>query len=328
MNAKENLIPLANHFRDGLGVVPREAIKPGLFALANEERFTSGFYSEPLTAYAVGYTDRENIKATLDFIAPEVTVGRRFEFKKLNEKDDFMSETDDVRAIGSAFKRVAFSGTSVNEKTLNKGLTYRIDRDDETISEEQVVASLMKRIYRNDFRRAVTALLALDSSGTGKTWGTSAQPDQDNRAAVAAAQLASGIFPNRALIGLVAWNLRSAAYAAQDNAGAYASMGLTPTQAAQLIGLDDMMVSRELYQSSGTAKTRIMTSNIVFFYAENGVTRDDPTHLKRFVSGVEGGGLVRVFREEIGPKFIDITVEHYSNVVATGTIGAAKLNIS
>ena len=97
--------------------------QPGEIYLANEARFTSSNFSQPLTAYSVGWKDAEDIKATLDFIAPEVPVGRRFEFKNATNSEEFLSEADDVRAIGSAFKRVEFRGSTTNEKTINKGLT-------------------------------------------------------------------------------------------------------------------------------------------------------------------------------------------------------------
>src|SRR5690348_3863026 len=62
---------------------------PGQIVLANEARFTSSFASEPLTAYAVGWTDRNNIEATLDFLFPPVQASRRFEFKKADNSEAF-----------------------------------------------------------------------------------------------------------------------------------------------------------------------------------------------------------------------------------------------
>jgi hypothetical protein len=325
---KSSIIPLISLGNEVKVVADSRDLQPGMIALANEARFTAAHYSEPLTAYVVGWQDRENIKATLDFIAPEVPVGRRFEFKEALNSEAFLSELDEERAIGSGFKRVEYKGKTTLGKTNNKGLTYRLDRDEDGVTSEQtIVARLTQRLYRNELRRAVTALLAIGNN-TAKTWNTSANPDEDMRAAGAAAQLACGVFPNRGLIGLVAWNLRATAYAAQATAGAFAGLAKSAKEVAGAIGLDDIVVSRELYQSSGTAKTRIMTSTFINFYAEQGVGKDDPSHLKRFVSPVEGGGMLRVYREEIGPKFVDITVEHYSTVTATSTVGSEKLTIS
>ena len=74
---------------------------------ANENRFTAGNYSEALTAFTVGWRDPENIAELLDFIAPPVPVGRRFEFKRSDNAQAFYSENDDVRAVGAEFKRAA-----------------------------------------------------------------------------------------------------------------------------------------------------------------------------------------------------------------------------
>jgi hypothetical protein len=41
-----------------------------------------------------------------------------------------------------------------------------------------------------------------------------------------------------------------------------------------------------------------------------------------------GDGDFRVYRQPIGSKFIDISVEYYDNVVGTSTVGAQSLTIS
>jgi hypothetical protein len=64
------------------------------------------------------------------------------------------------------------------------------------------------------------------------------------------------------------------------------------------------------------------------FYALDGVTADDATNAKRFWSAVDGGGKFRVYEQQVSAKMIDITVEHYSNVVVTSTVGLRKLTIS
>ena len=135
---------------------------------ANENRFTAGNYSEALTAFTVGWRDPENIAELLDFIAPPVPVGRRFEFKRSDNAQAFYSENDDVRAVGAEFKRVRYDGESINEKTLNKGLTIRVDHDEVAGDDwqERYVQMLMQRLLRNELRRAIQALdtIAAESS--------------------------------------------------------------------------------------------------------------------------------------------------------------------
>ena len=307
--------------------------QPGQVYLANESRFNETYYSEPLTTYIVGWKDPNDIKGTLDFIAPEVTVGRRFEYKAHKNAEEFLSETDDLRAIGSDFKRVEYKGEDITQKTINKGLTIRMDLDQyPNIDQAQQIAveRLTRRLYRNDLRRAVAATLAAAGAGTGFTWSTTAgkDPDQDVLTALIAATDDSGIRPNRLLFGEVAWNKRGLSHRAQNTAGGFASAMMNPDQLAGILGVDKIRISRERYQSSATAKTKVVADVVVGFYAEDGVGIDDPSCMKRFVSAVEGGGLLRVYVQQISAKLVDVTVEHYSNIIATSSVGYTRLNIS
>jgi hypothetical protein len=316
-----------NHIVDALLADQGGANHPGEIYIANEARFTSATFSQPLTTFSVGWKDDQNILASLQFIAPEVVVGRRFEFKKSTNAEEFLSETDDVRAIGSSFKRVEYKGTTVNEKTLNKGLTIRLDKDEMIDGdEERAVLRLKTRLFRNDLRRAVAILLAIDSGGTNKTWGSTGKPDSDVMGAIISAGDSGGISPNRLLYGLAAWQLRYASYEQQATAGAFAALNQTADQVAQKLGLSGGRVSSERYQSAASTKSKVVGSFAVVFFGEDGVGKDDPSSVKRFVTPVGPEG-ARVYRDE-KDKFVDITVEHYSNLVGTSSVGTAKLNIS
>jgi hypothetical protein len=308
--------------------------------LGNEERFTAAYYSEPLTQYAVGWTDPENLQELINFIAPRVPVGRRFEYKLAVNAEAFLSEIDDERAIGSEFKRVEYKGTTVYSKTANRGLCYRIDLDEEgagILTEELIVARLLQRLRRNQYRRACATLLGITaSSTTSVTWtynsvsNANPQPDEDIRTQIAAAQLTSGVFPNRVLLDLASWNLRSAAYAKQAlGAGAIAAYQRSPDDVAKALGLDRLMLSKALYQSASITNTKsyILPQRSVAFFGQENPSRDDPTNLKHFVTPV-GDGDFRVYRQPVGAKFVDITVEYYDNLVATATVGANQLVVS
>src|SRR6059058_2224021 len=133
----------------------------GQICLANEARFTSSYASEPLTNYATGWIDANNIEKTLDFLFPPVQVPRRFEFKSADNSEPFLSEADDLRAIGADFKHVEYKGTTALNKTLNKGLTIRVDLDQVAGManwREMYTARLLQRVLRNELRRAVTAV--------------------------------------------------------------------------------------------------------------------------------------------------------------------------
>src|SRR3984957_4116865 len=249
---------------------------PGRVLFANSSRFLEAYFSEPLTNYAVGWRDPNNIEASLQFIAPSVPVGRRFEWKKANNAEEFLSEViDDERAVGSDFKRVEYTASDVTDKTLNKGLTYIADLDNVSGPnwQNEKVAKLLRRLYRNEFRRGITALSS-SATNTALTWDTTAgkNPDQDLKNDLLTATSASGIRPNRILYGDTAFNKRGLSYEGQSGATAFAQVAaLNLDQLAARLMVDKIMISRERYQSSASAKSEIVSNLIFAFYAEDGV---------------------------------------------------------
>jgi hypothetical protein len=305
---------------------------PGVVCLANEARFTAAFASEPLTNYAVTWRDNNNIEETLDFLFPPVQAPRRFEFKKAENSEAFLSESDDIRAIGADFKHVEYKGTSALEKTLNKGLTIRVDLDQVAGMpnwREIYTNRLLQRVLRNELRRAISAALTA-ATNTAKTWDTTAgkDPDQDVLNDLVASVDDSGVRPNRILFGDGAWIKRLLAHRAQTTAGGYASADKTLQELASWYGVERVHVSRERYQNTATAKAKVVSDVVLSFYAEDGLTAEDPSNTKRFWTPVEGGGKYRVYEQPVSSKLVDLTVEHYSNCVVTSTVGMRKLTIS
>jgi hypothetical protein len=100
--------------------------------------------------------------------------------------------------------------------------------------------------------------------------------------------------------------------------------------AARLL-VDKVAVSRERYQSSSSAKSEIVSNLVFAFYAEDGVDTEDPSNLKRFVSSFsaeQGGGLVRVYAQQISAKLLALTVEHYSKIIVTYSEGITSWTVS
>ena len=296
---------------------------------ANENRFTAGNYSEALTAFTVGWIDPENTAKILDFIAPPIPVGRRFEFKRSDNAQAFYSESDDVRSVGAEFKRVRYDGESVNEKTLNKGLTIRVDHDEVAGDDwqERYVQMLLQRLLRNELRRAVSALDSIATAQTPASWGSSDNPDADIRKMLSDAADASGIRPNRLLIGESAWDKRMTCLEAQNSAVAFKGAAMAQSELAGKFLIDGCEVLSSRYQSGDSAKTQILGSTVYAFFAKNGASKDEPSNLKRFYTPSEEGSAFRVYCDEHA-KYTDITVEHYSSIVAASTLGVRKLAIT
>lgn len=188
---------------------------------------------------------------------------------------------------------------------------------------------LMQRLFRNEYRRAIAALVA-GATNTAKTWDTTAgkDPDYDILSEIETSGDDRGMDSNLVVFGSTSWRKRALSHRAQNSAGGFASAAMTPAQVGELYGVDDVVISRERYQSSATAKTQIVANKVLIYMANQMMSKDDPSNIKRFVSAVEGGGFVRVFTQRVGAKFTDITVEHYSNIILTDSLGIRSLTVS
>lgn len=306
------------------GYFPQE----GIVQTANESKFSASHYSEALTTFSSGFKDPENLNQLLEFIAPSVPVGRRFEFKRTHNAEAFLSETDDVRAIGSSFKRVEYTGQSVNEKTLNKGLTILIDHDEVSTNywQERYVQLLIQRLYRNELRRAVSLL---DSAAleTIIAWNSGSNPDADLRRILGTATNKSGIRPNRVLFGEAAWDMRSTAYETKEGSSSLRYSDLSPEDLAQRLLVDEVKIIRARYQASAHNKSNIVGNCVYTFFGQNTFTKDEPSNLKRFFTPIDNGGNFRVYLEEHS-KYTSLSVEHYSNIVVTSDLGIQKITIN
>lgn len=287
-------------------------------------------YSEPLTSYAVGWRDPESLDTLLESIAPSVPVARRFEYREFVSTDEFLIDTDDERHTGASFKEVRRTSKMTTGKTVNRGLRVILDHDeiDEMPNAEEVWTGwLLRRLVRSELSRTI-ALIDAASTNAAKTWNSSANPDGDIRAAMQLGVAASGILPDTILFGDAAWNLRLDAYEAQDTPAAGIHAAYTTERLAAYLMARQVTVCRARYQSSASAKSELLGSKVYAYLASPGLSAEDPSNVKRFVSAVQGGGTRRVYRQELDSKRIAITVEHYSLPKITSTLGIRKITAS
>jgi len=317
------------------------AIQPGAVYLANESVFTQQYFDEPLTAYALGWEDQNNIAETLEFFAPAVPVPRRFTYKSWTNIEEFLSEGtyDDLRAIGGEFPTVKYTGSEIHARTDNRGLRIRVDLDevadpDSALAggiaayQARIVDKLIRRILRNSLRRAIT-LLSAGAVNTAKTWNGAAgqDPDNDVLQQLVAAATQSGVRPNRVAWGDTAWSKRVLTHRAQNDAGGYASAGLTSDQVGMFLNVQPF-VSRERFSSAGAGLAEVVGNLVFMFYAAAGQDTEDPSNIKRFYSVTDSGGPWRVYVQQVTSKLVDITVEHYELIKVTSLLGINQFTIS
>lgn len=304
---------------------------------ANETQFNQNYYSSELTQFANASQGNEDIEKALNFAAPIVFVARRFEYKKIADNDTFYSESDDIRTVGSSFKHVDFNGETVQAKTFNKGLTVRVDADDIAGGdwEARHVYALKNRLCCNEYRRTVKAFVETIKAAQKKTkkqivepeaWAgeNAQQPDTDLRNAILTARSEYGFSPNRLLFSEGAWYLRQDCYAWQDNAGARIAAELPREALAEKLLVEDVQLIKQVHL--GLQGKELEGNEIFAFYAQNGLLKDEPSAVKRFVTPFDDGHLFRVYVEP-HTKYTDITVEHYSNIVVTSAANILQIKV-
>lgn len=304
-------------------------------SMFNADLATESFFSQPLTDYAVGWTDAADLDAELEFFAPGVEVAERFEYATHDNAEDFLSDGDnDERPSKSDFPEVEYTETKVNDKTVNRGLQITLDMDKLRGMrdwEERYTQKLLRRIKRNQLRRAV-ALLSAAAVNTNKTWDTSAgkDPDQEMIMELILAADLCGIKPNRIGMSDTAWGKRALAHRAQNTAGGFASAGLTTEALANILGVEQVLRSNSRF-TAGSARSQIAGNLVLMFNATSGVDTEDASNIKRFYSmgaPEEGGGMYQVYSARISSKRHVIAVGHYERQAITSTLGIRKFTVA
>jgi hypothetical protein len=322
---KKTILNEQSLFAAPLAIDTGADLRPGIIAAANASRFEAHQPNEEATGYAVGFMEENDLLAILQSICPSVPVNKRFSFRKGVNSEYFLSEDDDVRAIGADFKRVEFSGDEVDSRLHNKGLVTVIDHDEEGDSEavrNLKTRMLINRLLRNDLRRGI-ALLEGVKANENRTWNPAAanlvNPFAHLRSDIEASQVAMGMYPTRQVWGRTAWNHLQDLVEAHD--GAIGKVDITPENVAAKLGLDRIVIVDPVY-TTPSGKAKILGNGVFTYYAQDDADREDPSCVKRFVDQ-EIGNSVRVYVEEKA-KFTTITVEHYSRLLAPSPIGIRK----
>jgi len=308
-------------------------IQHGSILAANDANFDAAHLAEPLSEYIVGAPDDEGLQAAIEALFPSIPVGRSFTYRTHDTKEQYQTDSaddGDIREIGGDFAKIRTTGTQVDGRTDNKGLTMVLDNDqggEDAAVQQRAVVNLRNRLLRSDLRRGLVILDAHDTSDS-KTWGsgTTATPDSDAAIANNTGGDARGVDGNVIVWGKSAWIKRMLGCDNNLSPGMAGRGMLSPAQAAALAGCERGIVLPFRFQSTGTAKAAILTDTVFIYHAKAGAMPDDPSNVKRFVTNTPSG-LLRVYVQSELKKTL-VTVEHYSRIVATSTVGIRKLAIS
>lgn len=303
----------------------------GLIMAANDANFDSAHLSEPLTEFIADTPDDEGLDTLLELACPSVPVGRAFTYRKHESAEQFQAaiNDEDIREIGGDFPTVRLTGTQENGRTHNKGLTMILDNDqggEDPAVQQRAVTNLRNRLLRTELYR-LEALLEANDTATTPNWGatnTAADPDGDLMSAINLGGDARGIDCNTVLYGGGAWVTRFLSLGIGSNAARHQTRNLTPQQVAQLLMVDRLAIAKFRRQTGASTKGKIVGDKVYAYYTKAGATANDASNVKRFVTPVPGGGMFRVYVEAV-LKRTRVTVEHYSSIDLTSSLGIRKI---
>ena len=149
-------------------------LETGVITAVNTDLLTQGTYSAPLSTYATGWRENSQLKELCDLFAPEIPVGKRFEYKQWTNSEMLLSDDaqDDLRGVEGDVTTVQYTSSDVFARTQSRALRLVIDLDEveyEPNWRETRVQLLTDRLDRNRLRRIIT-LAAASATATNVSW--------------------------------------------------------------------------------------------------------------------------------------------------------------
>lgn len=292
----------------------------------NDSLMQLSAFSEGLTTFAVGRPMNADVEGELNFLAPGVPVPRRFAYRDFSGVRGVESETNNKWPLRGDVPLIVEIGDEVDAHTELYGLGVEIDEEELDESERDTwqqtwTARLQDRCRLNSLRRAAALVIAA-STNTNKTWGSSADPDQDVRAKVIALQQATAITPNKVFYGATASSLRVGSFRAQNTAGSNASALFSPQQLASFLRVQAVRDSSAVYTDGSSTVNAIIGSKVIMLRSNDSVSREDDSICKRFWTSLKGGTEFAVYLFQIGERKWRLSVGHRELVKITGNTAA------
>lgn len=302
------------------------ALESGLTYAANESRFASQL-STPLTQYTVGWRDPQNIDELLNRLFPAVpNTPLLFEYGVVSAKEGLgmPDEGKEVVASGADAHKIELRMTKVTGSIRRKGFLRAVDHRDVPLYaaswRNDYVDWLMRLLLRVQLRSGLR-LLDTGSQKYGASWkAADCSPDADLEALIDLCESLTGIRANKLALPRQVWNARKNVYAARNTPYAGAAVNWTPEQLAAQLGLDEIIIVDARALNSAGVFAPFMANKVYAYFSVAGQLRDDPSHIKRFLSPVENSasGDWGVFVEEKATR-TEITVQHNTDILSTST---------
>lgn len=296
-------------------------------------------FSETLKNYAFGLA--QDVKTTLaDFIAPRVPVGMGSgQFKKFNDKNAFQV-LDTARAVGGPATRMEFDADDEYFNCAANALEASIDDqerekagDAQTALEEAKVRTLV--INAALAREKKVFDLIKSGVNAASTWTSSGDADPIDLidAEIEAIANATGLLPNRMVIGLGAWRkIKNHDQVLKRQSGTsnkgvsldvFAGMLLNPTIDIRV----GVMAYDTAKMGKAADKKNVVGSEIFIFHGNDNPTQYDPGFAKTFSIGANSVEDVRMYREEKVRSDI-LAVDWSEDVKVISTLCAKRIQVA
>jgi len=302
-------------------------------------KISTSTYKETLKNYAYGVA--QDAKTSLaDFIAPRVPVGiGSGQFKKFNDKNAFQIY-DTNRAVGGRANRMEFEATDGVFNCKPNALELPID-DQERAQAGEADAQLEEAKTRTIVINAALARekkvfdLVKAKVAAAATWdstGTDDPIDLIDEQIVAIAT-ATGMMPNRMVIGLGAWRLIKNNAEVLKRHVNVSNKGVTlDVLAGMLLNPQiDIRVGVMSYDANkmgkADSKSNVVGSEIFLFHGNDNPTQYDPGFAKTFSIGNNSVEAVRMYRDE-GCRSDILAVDWSEDVEVVSTICAKRITVS
>lgn len=296
-------------------------------------------FSETLKNYAFGVA--QDVKTSLaDFIAPRVPVGMGSgQFKKFNEKNAFQVY-DTSRGVGGTATRMAFEAADEFFNCAPNALEVAIDDQErekagsaDTALEEAKVRTLV--INAALAREKKVFDLIKSGVSVASTWTSSGDEDPIDLidAEIEAIANATGLLPNRMVIGLGAWRkIKNHDQILKRQSGTsnkgvsldvFAGMLLNPTIDIRV----GVMAFDTAKMGKAANKQNVVGSEIFIFHGNDNPTQYDPGFAKTFSIGANSVEDVRMYREEKVRSDI-LAVDWSEDVKVISTLCAKRIQVA
>jgi hypothetical protein len=265
-----------------------------------------------LTTYAQGLVVNLN-SALAEFLAPTVLVPATIgNFKKYDDHNAFQN-VDTLRGLGGPARRLDFEATSPSYNCKPNALEATMDdaeRDAEgnatQRAQEMKVAALVSSAIVSHEVKVLAAITSAVAAVAGR--GAFSSPDIDPidqiDEQIATIANATGMLPNRIVLGLGAWRIlrgnakvkarlsgvKTGGFTLEDFAGTL----LNPSIEARV----GVLVKSTTKMPKTDAKSNIVGDEVFIYYASPSPTVYDASFAKTFKGGRGGVDAVRMYRDE------------------------------